>query len=192
MTPGAHERIQRLVFVAKMATVFEACTTEEQRSVVRFMWAKWLNVKNTNKSFTFMLGSVCRVGWETWQTFSWWRRSWNGGAEVAETTVSTLLGTGKAMGHVYQCWRRICRETNVFLRLHIMCFTIYIHQWLICPDWFWGPPNLLSNGYEGLFSQGVKRRGREADHSPQTSAEVKKMWIYTSTPPILFRGIVLN
>jgi hypothetical protein len=33
---------------------------------------------------------------------------------------------------------------------------------------------------------GVKREGREADHSPPTSAEVKKMWIYTSTPPYVF------
>jgi hypothetical protein len=29
---------------------------------------------------------------------------------------------------------------------------------------------------------GVKRKGREADHLLPTSAEVKKMWIYTSTP----------
>jgi hypothetical protein len=29
----------------------------------------------------------------------------------------------------------------------------------------------------------VKRQGLEADHSRPTSAEVKKMWIYTSTPP---------
>jgi hypothetical protein len=29
----------------------------------------------------------------------------------------------------------------------------------------------------------VKRPGREADHSPLTSAEVKKTWVYTSTPP---------
>jgi hypothetical protein len=28
----------------------------------------------------------------------------------------------------------------------------------------------------------VKRPGHEADHSPSASAEVKKMWIYTSTP----------
>jgi hypothetical protein len=35
-------------------------------------------------------------------------------------------------------------------------------------------------------SPGVKRPGREADHSPPTSAEVKKMWIYTSTPPYVF------
>jgi hypothetical protein len=46
------------------------------------------------------------------------------------------------------------------------------------PDRLWGPPNLLSNGYRGL--------GREADHSPATSAEVKKTWVYTSTPPYAF------
>jgi hypothetical protein len=44
------------------------------------------------------------------------------------------------------------------------------------PDRLGGPPNLLSNGY----------RGREADHSPPTSAKVKRMWIYTSTPPYAF------
>jgi hypothetical protein len=40
-------------------------------------------------------------------------------------------------------------------------------------------------GTGGSFP-GVKRQGREADHSPQTSAEVKKMWIYTFTPPYIF------
>jgi hypothetical protein len=33
----------------------------------------------------------------------------------------------------------------------------------------------------GAFSPGVKRPGREADHSPLTSAEMKNVWIYTST-----------
>jgi hypothetical protein len=55
------------------------------------------------------------------------------------------------------------------------------------PDWFWGPPSLLYNGYQGLFPrEGVKRAGREADHSPRTSAEVKNPWICTSTPPYVF------
>jgi hypothetical protein len=36
------------------------------------------------------------------------------------------------------------------------------------------------------LSSGVKRLGCEADHSPPTSAEVKKIWIYTSTPPYAF------
>jgi hypothetical protein len=44
-----------------------------------------------------------------------------------------------------------------------------------------GPPKLLSNGYRGLF-RGGKAPGSEADHSLPTSAKVKKMWIYTSTP----------
>jgi hypothetical protein len=35
----------------------------------------------------------------------------------------------------------------------------------------------------GDFSPGVKRPGRETDHSPPASAEVKNMWIYTSIPP---------
>jgi hypothetical protein len=33
---------------------------------------------------------------------------------------------------------------------------------------------------------GVKRPRREADHSPPASAEVKKTWISTSTPPYAF------
>jgi hypothetical protein len=49
------------------------------------------------------------------------------------------------------------------------------------PDRLWGPSSLLSNRY-----QVVNQPGREADHSPPTSAEVKKMWIYTSTTPHAF------
>jgi hypothetical protein len=36
------------------------------------------------------------------------------------------------------------------------------------------------------FSVELKREGREADHSPPTSAEIKKIYIYTSTPPYAF------
>jgi hypothetical protein len=38
----------------------------------------------------------------------------------------------------------------------------------------------------GALSPGVKRPRREADHSLATSAEVKKMWIYTSTLSLVF------
>jgi hypothetical protein len=39
---------------------------------------------------------------------------------VTEITVKRLVccgfrRTGKAMGHVYQCWWRICREINDFM-----------------------------------------------------------------------------
>jgi hypothetical protein len=40
-------------------------------------------------------------------------------------------------------------------------------------------------GTAGFFP-GVKRQEGEADHSLPTSVEVKKMWIYTSTPLYVF------
>jgi hypothetical protein len=46
-------------------------------------------------------------------------------------------------------------------------------------------PVSYSMGIGGSFP-GVKRQGLEADHSPPTSAEVKKIWIYTSTLPYAF------
>jgi hypothetical protein len=38
----------------------------------------------------------------------------------------------------------------------------------------------------GKSSQGVKLPEREADHSSPASAEVKKVWFYTSTAPYAF------
>jgi hypothetical protein len=38
----------------------------------------------------------------------------------------------------------------------------------------------------GALSPGAKWLGREADHSPLASAKVKKVWIYTSSPPYAF------
>jgi hypothetical protein len=62
------------------------------------------------------------------------------------------------------------------------------------PYRLWGPPSLLSNGYRGTLCPGVKRPGREADHSPPTSAEVKKTWhyvVYIHSPTSL-HAVVLN
>jgi hypothetical protein len=49
-----------------------------------------------------------------------------------------------------------------------------------------GPTQPPIQWVPGALSPGVKRQGREADHSPPASAEVKKTWIYTSTPPYAF------
>jgi hypothetical protein len=49
-----------------------------------------------------------------------------------------------------------------------------------------GPTQPPIQRVPGAPFPGVKRPGREADHSPPTSAEVKKMWIYTSTPSYAF------
>jgi hypothetical protein len=49
-----------------------------------------------------------------------------------------------------------------------------------------GSTQLSIQCISGALSLEVKRQGREADHSPLTSAEVKKTWIYTSTPSYAF------
>jgi hypothetical protein len=41
-------------------------------------------------------------------------------------------------------------------------------------------------GKPGALSLGVKRPGREVDHSPPSGAEVKNAWSYTSTPQYVF------
>jgi hypothetical protein len=45
---------------------------------------------------------------------------------------------------------------------------------LFHPDWLCGQPSFLSR-YLWFFSLWVKLLGHEADHSPATSAKVKKM-----------------
>jgi hypothetical protein len=44
----------------------------------------------------------------------------------------------------------------------------------------------------GTLSLGIKRPGREADHSPPSGAEIKNAWSYTFTPPICLHGVVLS
>jgi hypothetical protein len=46
-------------------------------------------------------------------------------------------------------------------------------------------PTSYKIGTGGSFP-GVKRQERDADHSPPSSAEVKKMWSYTSIPLYVF------
>jgi hypothetical protein len=49
-----------------------------------------------------------------------------------------------------------------------------------------GPTQLPIQWVPGALSLGVKRPGREADHSPPSSAELKTEWSYTSTPQYAF------
>jgi hypothetical protein len=55
-----------------------------------------------------------------------------------------------------------------------------------------GPTQPLIQWVPGALSLGVKRPGREADHSPPYGAEVKNAWSYTSTFSIRFHGMVLG
>jgi hypothetical protein len=70
----------------------------------------------------------------------------------------------------------------------------YISLWTQSGN-FWIHPRKYYNTQiiiPWALSLGVKRPGREADHSPPSSAEVKNAWSYTSTPPIRLHGVVLS
>jgi hypothetical protein len=53
-------------------------------------------------------------------------------------------------------------------------------------------PRHLVNKYRWLFPLGQKWQGREANHSPPSSAEVQNVWSYNSTPPLCLHGVVRN
>jgi hypothetical protein len=49
-----------------------------------------------------------------------------------------------------------------------------------------GPTQSPIQWIPGAISLGIKLPGREADHSPPSSAEVKNAWSYISTPQYVF------
>jgi hypothetical protein len=54
-------------------------------------------------------------------------------------------------------------------------------------------PALVSTQYpREIFPPGIKRRGREANHSPPSTAEVKNEWSYTYSHFIHLIGVVPN
>jgi hypothetical protein len=84
-----------------MATVLEDCTTEEHRSVAHFLWAKGLKANDIHKEISPVYGGKClsRKAIHNWvEKFSQGRSKVaddaRTGAEVAETTVKTLLCCG--------------------------------------------------------------------------------------------------
>jgi hypothetical protein len=55
-----------------------------------------------------------------------------------------------------------------------------------------GPTQSPIQWVPGALFLGIKRQGREADHSPPSSAEVKNPWSYASIPPLRLNGVVLS
>jgi len=65
-----------------------------------------------------------------------------------------------------------CSSTSVFVNLKDRFVVLYFYA------------------MSGALSLGVKRPGREAEHSPPSRTEVKNAWFYTSIPPIRLHGVV--
>jgi hypothetical protein len=147
----AHAHVQRLVSVVKMATVLEKYTTEEQRSIVCFLWAKGLNSNDIYKEMCPVYGGKClsRKSVHNYvdrfsQGHSKVAVDARPGAVVAETTVKRFLCCGfrrtvKTTVQLYQCWRKLCREINVFFFQvwisHVLRFTAICDLFSDSPLW---------------------------------------------------------
>jgi hypothetical protein len=95
-----------------------------------------------------------------------------------------------AAGRMYQLfeeyWVRISAGTPDILR-HFLLFYGWLHT-ASRPALRPTPPPI--QWVSGALSLGVKRPGREADHSLVPRS--KNAWSYTSTPPLRLHGMVLG
>jgi hypothetical protein len=80
--------------------------------------------------------------------------------------------------HSLACWLENWGHNG---RNKVTLFLVSVETWHVWSTW-----RISAKWVPGSLSPGVKRPGREVDHSPPTSAEVKKVWIYTSAAPYAF------
>jgi hypothetical protein len=106
---------------------------------VSFVWTKGLNGNNIHKVMFTIYGGKClsrKAIHNGVEIFSQGRSKTTDDpqpvAEVAGTIIKRLLcfgfrHIGKAMGQVYQCWWRICRDIKCFytLEYHMFLFVLY-------------------------------------------------------------------
>jgi hypothetical protein len=93
--------------------------------------------------------------------FIWWALEGEGGASIAQRYSSGLRGGWSGI--------RVLAETGNFS----------LHHWVKTGS---GAHTASYPMGTRPLSLGAKRHGRETDHSPPSSAEVKNAWSYTSTP----------
>jgi hypothetical protein len=91
------------------------------------------------------------------------------------------------------CSIRIQEFCGIFLIICLLCIRIFSSTILsIVSRPTVGPTHPPIQWVQAVLSPGVKQLGHEADHSPPSSAEVKNVWGYTSTPLIHLNGMVLS
>jgi hypothetical protein len=125
-----------------MATVLEEYITEEQRSVVRFLWAKGLNAKDIHKEIFPVYGGKCL---SRKVVHIWVEKRGKLFADDEEVEMEVRKWLRQQSKHVYAAgldalakrWGKCINvgggyvENNFFLGSNITCFTFYIHLWPI-------------------------------------------------------------
>jgi hypothetical protein len=112
-----------------------------------------------------------------WKSWVWRKPTSATSQNIAQNMqVDTIYTAGLAISYVYLLiYKRIrARESFIFSKTSTRALGTT------------QPSN--SVGTVALSSR-VKRSGRETDHSPLSSAEVKNGWCYTSIPPACLHGV---
>jgi hypothetical protein len=121
------------------------------------------------------------VHWYTWRSRSPAGRllsSSLGNVNIASIATCTM-GSGDSSVSVVTCWTIWGSNSGTSKRL----FSSAERTNQLCE-----PSRLVFDGYKVYFP-GIKRAGRETDHSPTSSSEVKNEWSYTSALPICLHGV---
>jgi hypothetical protein len=86
----------------------------------------FLNISLTARTW-HLLTSICLVRWKQsrWQIFRWWRRGWNGGGEVADTTDKNFFAAGfKAAQNVWILLEYMSRNKCFLSRFEYRTFYV--------------------------------------------------------------------
>jgi hypothetical protein len=105
--------------------------------------------------------------------------------------VSKFLGTGKIvasrhlrpLGSGNKPTFRKYRNKTINTTIKIITQIIFSAFWTPPREICLGSTQILIIFTRGTIFLAVKRQERDADHSRPSSAEVKKAWLYTYTPP---------
>jgi hypothetical protein len=98
------------------------------------------------------------------------------------TSGSALIGTNSSNGHLNKLRPARATAVSKVLRLKVKSRSSAVGiktakiknlHFSVTSRPALQAPNLMSNGYRGALSLEIKQQGREADHSPPTSAQVK-------------------
>ena len=90
---------------------------------------------------------------------------------------ANLLGQDSVVVDIASCQWSGCTQDHIVEGCKVFC----TH-----PDWPWGQPSLLYNGYRVSFA-GVSRQGCGIDHPPPSSAEVnERIQLYLCSPSWAF------
>jgi hypothetical protein len=105
-----------------MVTVLEEYTTEDERSVVLFMWEEGLKAKDIRKEMFPVYGGKCLSRKAAKNSLKYVRKLQmmpdqmrkRPRQQSKDFSEAGFQRTGKAMGQVYQYWWKICREIHDF------------------------------------------------------------------------------